>query len=441
MATLFNMVVNPQLTSRSAFWGNYAALNGAEPPTPTAEAIHNYQLEKIKQSQEATLASARATKARFAEVEALIYGKNDVGEYTAEQDKEIQQSIQRIYETIGEIRSTKKSTNEDGSFKDAHLQKQQMDQLLGLLHTQLTTLKTKFQTTGVYEKDLLELETLIKSMSKFKTLSNMSFKSWYSRLSRLQGELLEQMGIAWGREVIPSDIEILDTAQVYLKTGSSGRHSGQLISDMIYLDTSKPEVLNQSISFSLGGKTQTMSLGDFISFLNNQSDKSQQIVIDDTAYDILLDASILQVQAKSGKTQLPWNVNASTTVAINDFSKEIPPNANISVLETFQLLQALDTEQPSDQWVINANADPYYQAMANYGLATALYKVMHLGVREGNQYLLTPNGLMTFSERIYQLFKDKPQLYIKFSGKVSMNGRLNSLDTQYKVMIPWQSLI
>jgi len=39
------------------------------------------------------LERARQERARFKEIEDLIYNKNDLGEYTAEEDREIQQSI------------------------------------------------------------------------------------------------------------------------------------------------------------------------------------------------------------------------------------------------------------------------------------------------------------------------------------------------------------
>jgi hypothetical protein len=40
-----------------------------------------------------------------------------------------------------------------------------------------------------------------------------------------------------------------------------------------------------------------------------------------------------------------------------------------------------------------------YNALANYGLATVMNKVLHLST-EGNQYVLTPYGFMTFSARM-----------------------------------------
>lgn len=439
MATLFSLAINPQLTNRTSFWGKYANLNNAVPPTPTAEAIHEYQLQKIQNAQETVLKTARANRSRFKEVEDLIYNKNDIGEYTAEEDREIQASIQRIYESIGEIRGTVKTKNSDGSFKDAYIKKQEIENLLISLSNQLTVLGTKFQTTGVYDRDLLEINNLIQSLSKYKTLGNKSFKNWFRRLNQIQGELLEQMGIAWGRKTIPQDIEILDTAKVYLS--SKSQHSGQLISDLIYLDMNKVDIETIPITYHLNGEPHTVSLQEFIQIVNNQSGKSEQIVINDEGYEILQKAIILQIQAKSGKTQLPWNANASTQVSILEFQNENPPGGGLSVLETLQLLKSLDEEQPNDGWVLDDNMITYYQAMANYGLATCLAKVMHLNADRGNQYLLTPDGIITFSERVYQLFRNNPKLYIKFSGSIAKDGKIRSLTDKYNVFIPWQQLI
>ena len=54
-------------------------------------------------------------------------------------------------------------------------------------------------------------------------------------------------------------------------------------------------------------------------------------------------------------------------------------------------------------WMVK-DSSPDYNALANYGLATVMNKVLHLS-KEGNQFVLTPYGFMTFSERIKQLLK------------------------------------
>ena len=47
-----------------------------------------------------------------------------------------------------------------------------------------------------------------------------------------------------------------------------------------------------------------------------------------------------------------------------------------------------------------------YDAIANYGLATALVKTLHLD-KHGNQYLLTPSGFISYTERMTQLMKEE----------------------------------
>ena len=61
---------------------------------------------------------------------------------------------------------------------------------------------------------------------------------------------------------------------------------------------------------------------------------------------------------------------------------------------------------------------------------------MHIDNYEGNQLILTPNGFMTFAQRINQIFQKNPNGYISLSGSVFSNGRLNALTEPHHVSIP-----
>ena len=229
---------------------------------------------------------------------------------------------------------------------------------------------------------------------------------------------------------------MITTGNVSLNTTRSDRHSGQIIQDMLSLDISGNNLDNVHISYYLKGKKQNpVTLREFINLLDNHSPSDTKIVIDDEGYDALLNLSKLNIQAKSGKNQMPWNVNASTSVSISEYANE-SAGGYLSAAETFSLLYQLDTEDPTDKWVVNEDPDNYYQALANYGLATVLYKVMHIDNYEGNQLILTPNGFMTFAQRINQIFQKNPNGYITLSGSVFSNGKLDSLTTPHHVNIP-----
>ena len=67
--------------------------------------------------------------------------------------------------------------------------------------------------------------------------------------------------------------------------------------------------------------------------------------------------------------------------------------------------------------------------LADYGLATVLFKILHLE-EQGNQYLLTPEGFTTYTQRIKTLM-EKRQSRIHIKGKVTINS--NTLGTDYDV--------
>ena len=67
--------------------------------------------------------------------------------------------------------------------------------------------------------------------------------------------------------------------------------------------------------------------------------------------------------------------------------------------------------------------------LADYGLASCLFKILHLE-EQGNQYLLTPNGFVTYTERMAKLMENrKSRVHIK--GRVTVDS--NTLNNQYTV--------
>jgi hypothetical protein len=100
-----------------------------------------------------------------------------------------------------------------------------------------------------------------------------------------------------------------------------------------------------------------------------------------------LQLSALNIQAKAGINQLPWNQSKSTQVKIGQFDNN--DNLRVSTRHTFELLHELDQDPvpQKDIWV--EDQDKNYNLMADYGLATVLFKILHLE-ENGNDYILTP---------------------------------------------------
>ena len=216
-------------------------------------------------------------------------------------------------------------------------------------------------------------------------------------LNQFQGELLEEIGTAWFNQRIPRELNLqaVTTAKVY-KQGATKQGSGQLIQDMLIFSTDNTDILNDvQITYIIGkDNKKTVSLGEFLNLLQNYSG-SEQIKIDDEAYDMLVARSEMGIQAKSGKNQLPWNKNAQNKISISDFAAR--GRRNPTIAKAFLLLNEL--KQLTDR-VQDVTDQP--QLMANYGLATCFSKFMHLNAT-GNQYLLTPKGFMTYYDRIMEL--------------------------------------
>ena len=172
----------------------------------------------------------------------------------------------------------------------------------------------------------------------------------------------------------------------------------------MFYNIDSPDLLNNvEVEYKLPGEDKYIkaSLKQLFADIEKANGGSKQITITDETYDVITNLEQISVQAKSGKNQLPWNKNKSTSVSISEYGKD---NLSLSVKATFKLLTTLNSKEKQTQpWSIKDQSSDY-NALANYGLATVLFKVLHLS-EEGNQYLLTPYGFMTYSERMRQLLK------------------------------------
>ena len=128
------------------------------------------------------------------------------------------------------------------------------------------------------------------------------------------------------------NIESIRLGSVYLNTdGRKGRHRGQLIQDLIAFDITSPDILNDiEVEYRPVGSDKYIKapLSKLFQDIEAANGQNKQISITDETYDVLTNLQSINIQAKSGKNQLPWNQNASTSVAIGEYGED---NLDISV--------------------------------------------------------------------------------------------------------------
>lgn len=414
--------INTTIINKEPFWGAYEDLNYVK--TPSAQMIQNYQLQKLKQFSDEAIKKNKKTQ----QINSLFTngGINSLTSMAdSEQELQLNEAINKIVTNIQEFRDLTKWSLQ----KDNEKRYEQAQEKLKELSAFLTMLKEKVNIDSpVYDSDLERLNHLI-SINSLKSFGQSEMVSWIKNLRAIQGELVEELGTAWLAERIPQDLEILplSTGKVYYTGGKHGV-AGSLIQDILTLDISNIDLLNNlTVKYKKGTQEYTTTLGNFLNTVIYYNG-TEQLRIDDELYDTLLDLSALNIQAKSGKNQLPWNtISKNTNVSIGEFSPD--DGLTISVLRTFELLHSLDQENPKDQWVKDNSLN--YNALANYGLATVLHKVLHLSER-GNQYLLTPSGFITFPARLVELFSSEKSI-VKIRGDVTIND--STLSKMYAVSI------
>ena len=431
MGLLKEVISDSLLGNREPFWGKYEELNSAE--VPDMNSIRAYQLQCLKRLEEGSRVAQKGKRAATELNE--LFASNEINslpdQYAQGQELILNEAITNIVNIIGDFRQLYKYKGETTEKKRQDYALAQIK--LNELYQTLSNLQKKLDIQSpIYAKDLERLSEVIKGTQSHVSFGFKKMQEWIKNLNQIQGDLVEVIGTEWFNKRVPSNINIkaFTTGGISLKTKQSNRHSGQLIQDIITVDMDQVDLLsNTIIDYTIGGKPFSKPLGEFLNEIERHSE-SQQIVIEDNAYDTLLKLSQLNIQAKSGKNQLPWNVNKSTSVRIADFSEE--DNRIVSVKRTFQLLQALDEERPTDIWVEDVN--PAYNAMTNYGLATVLDKVLHLEGTEGNQYLLTPSGFITYTERMKQIF-EKTNGIFRVVGSVKIAS--NTIEQLYNVSTNW----
>lgn len=265
------------------------------------------------------------------------------------------------------------------------------------------------------------------------SLDSATVNEFLKNINQMKGNTLEELGVAFFKKLKVPNIDSIRLGSVYLNTdGRNGRHKGQLIQDLIAFDITSPDILKDvEVEYRPVGSDKYIKapLSTLFKDIESANGGSKQLSITDETYDVLLGLHSIGVQAKSGKNQLPWNKNASTSVSIGEYDKV--DKLAISVYRTFELLHTLNNSENSTQpWKVQ-NTSGDYNALANYGLATVMSKVLHLS-EQGNQFVLTPYGFMTFSARMKQLLKTNNYIAL-IQGNVVLNE--STMSNKYSVGI------
>lgn len=408
----------------------YSALNDIDVPI-TNEVIQRFQLQKLEQYAETEIAAQVAK--HDAEELNLLFTSGKINSALSEMESKDEQSLNQVITNWISMLNEGYSYRKDTEYSEAEYNRMQnylkrvcakLEEIIGILSAH------ENKILGHYLSDLRDLLGQA-------NISPADMTGWINHMTHLKGDTVEQIGKEWIKsKKIPAlkSIHPIVTGALEYR-GSEYEHQGQLIQDLMLLKIDNPDILNSvKISYTISGSPndkKELSLGEFIKMLENLPHDAKHIMLTDYSYEQLMNYSALNVQAKAGINQLPWNKNKSTAIAITDFRDEYEAPMRISSLHAFNLLKSLnnlDSKEP--YWILKDTSDTY-QALANYGLATAITKILHLQADLGNQYLLTPSGFISFPERLRQLFKEqKYKIYMQ--GRISLK---DELDKQHDVTL------
>ena len=397
--SLYNEVLRSNAPIRktySEFFGDYADLNNYLPPSQ--QAIRNYQLSRLELFQKIAIKDAEKTQQinKFLQSAGRFNRGNEF-------DKIIEKAIDQIYNNILPDIRTSGALSQKKLIANNALRKRTIERLsqLEILLKQLQN-NTGEPISGTYINQLYSL---------FQEVPGTTVEEVMKNFFLLQGELLEELGTKWFNDRIPKNIQAkaISTGQLNISK------KGQYISDMIVLNMDEINVQDSiEISFKIGqnGENKTLPLKNFLSLLESYTG-TKQIILQDSELDKITQFVVMGIQAKSGARQKPWNVRSKNTwVSIRDFKVD-------SIIYVFQRLDDLrrSWDQNNKQMKIQS---PAYQAFADYGVASVLDKILHLS-QSDNQYLLTPNGFITYAERILEMYKGEKYSFTMKQVKLDDN--------------------
>ena len=401
-------VVMEQYINKDPFWNsvqhneNFEELNKVR--TPREEEIRKFQLEKIKSFQQIALSNKFAGMNNFAQgnFQELI------SKFESDETKEIDKAITNLVTRFNSVKYYTKGKDADSTRSEKEWHNIQI-RLQNMIDALKNIINKVGESTPVLESELKNLQYLLDQAGMGNKGNIEEVRQFINKAHLKKGDLLEEIGVAWIRSLNVPEIESIRLGTVYEDTISkkTGKAEAWLIQDILAYDKEDTRLDSITVEYRIAGKPedgyQTCTLRKLFEIIENANEKSETVHITDNTLTAIMKLNSLAIQAKSGKDQLPWNVNARTSVSICDFSNETLGLA-LGINRTFQLLKQLNNlDNGTQPWLIKDTSEDY-QALANYGLATVMNKVLHLSERD-NQYLLTAYGWKTYPERVEELFK------------------------------------
>ena len=406
---------NNILTSinRTPFWdsmatGNpYSKLNDVK--VPEREEIREFQLESLKTYEKTVLDN------KVAEINNTLLGTNYdalLSVFESEENQVLSEALTNIIKATNGLYHIYENIQAESAWKG--------------LQTKLTKLKIALETAKVQLQlnDNVILDSYINQVGEALKDCGVRDASSAAALSKtinqFKGSLVEDIGVAWLNALKIPDMQSIRGGNVSLNTNREDRHGGQLVQDLITFSMSNPDILKDTIIEykPIGSSTfEKRTLKQFIYDMEQlpTDSKDKKIIINDAGYDALLGLNGIAVQAKSGLKQKLWNQSKYNRFAINDLTDQ--DKLVLSVKETFSLLNSLDIEE--DISVRDNSKD--YDALMNYGIGTIMGRILSLSEKEGNQYVLTPQGFTTFSKRLESLMKENDYI-VATKESISVHG-------------------
>lgn len=392
------------------FWGRYEELNNVV--TPSISAIQAYQLQKIKQFEE--ISASRMEK--YARINKLFSSGNVnklQSEYAENENNTIDQAITNIIKAINGTYQARTRIDKNQYEYDYQKLQDKLKNLRAAINSVNKMLKSE-QTINKYFLD--QIDNAIEKCG----IESSDPSQWFKMINQFKGDIVEEIGLKWLNSFGVSNIKTLNVGSLsYQGSSNKGRHKGQLIQDLMILQVDDFDLDMIPIEYKFNKEKKIVTLKEFIEKIETMTGESEEISITDETYDILESLSIINIQGKGGLNQIPWNKNSKNTqISIEELEND---GLTISAKRTLELLHQLDCENipKKDIWVKNTSRD--YNLIADYGLATKLFKVLHL---DNNQYVLTPQGFTPFSTRIETMMKAKNSR-IAFKGLINIGANEN----------------
>lgn len=418
--------IEPFWDKQNGLPGYYSDLNKVT--IPSEQEIRTKQLESIKEVEDKVLEQKykQLNNSLFSPLNKML------NLYETEENQILSTAIEKLSQTANSIYTFQRW----GGINETNASRKRWKDLQGRLSRFNVALKNLIQVTQANNNVVLDeqLETVNQALEEVaaQTVSGKNIKTILTTINQIKGEVLEEAGVEWLNNIGMPDVTTIRVGNVGVQTEQSNRHKGQLIQDLLTIDTSIPNILNTPIEYRKAGSKElcSMTLEQFINHMTSVSGKNKSIQLTDHGYDTLLELPQISVQAKAGLKQSLWNQSKYNQVHIGDFSEV--DGLMISVKRTFMLLHSLDQEPPKDTWVNDSSSNHDYDALANYGLGTIAAKVLHLDAKEGNQFVLTPSGFTPFSTRMRKLMEEN-KLIMHLRQKVTINE--DTLGTAYDVAL------